>query len=113
VALQFHPEATYHMMCKWTLRGAERLTRPGAQQRPGHLGGWFQHDGRVAAWLEAFLPAWLAGRLGEAGRGAAPLHGGRAAPKPPATRCDGGQGAVAAPVSAGAAIDLALSEATP
>ena len=51
------------MMCRWTLRGAERLTRPGAQQRPGHLGGWFQHDGQVAAWLEAFLPAWLEGRL--------------------------------------------------
>jgi GMP synthase (glutamine-hydrolysing) len=64
VALQFHPEVTYHMMCKWTLKGAERLTRPGAQQRAGHLGGWFEHDGQVAAWLEAFLPAWLEGRLG-------------------------------------------------
>ena len=30
-----------------------------------HLGGWFQHDGRVAAWLDAFLPAWLEGRLPE------------------------------------------------
>ena len=46
-------------------RGAERLTRPGALSRPEHLGGWFQHDGRVAAWLEAFLPAWLEGRLAE------------------------------------------------
>ena len=57
------------MMCRWTLRGAERLTRPGAQGRPGHLEGWFQHDGRVAAWLEAFLPAWLEGRLGETAPG--------------------------------------------
>ena len=65
VALQFHPEVTYHMMCRWTHRGAERLTRPGARSRSEHLGGWFQHDGRVAAWLEAFLPAWLQGRLGE------------------------------------------------
>ena len=63
VGLQFHPEVTYHMMCRWTHRGAERLTRPGALSRPEHLGGWFQHDGRVAAWLEAFLPAWLEGRL--------------------------------------------------
>ena len=63
VGLQFHPEVTYHMMCRWTHRGAERMTRPGALSRPEHLGGWFQHDGRVAAWLEAFLPAWLAGRL--------------------------------------------------
>ncbi len=64
VGLQFHPEVTYHMMCRWTIRGAERLTRPGAQSRPLHLGGWYQHDGRVAAWLEAFLPAWMEGRLG-------------------------------------------------
>jgi GMP synthase (glutamine-hydrolysing) len=66
VGLQFHPEVTYHMMCRWTHRGAERMSRPGALSRPEHLGGWFQHDGRVAAWLEAFLPAWLAGRLAEA-----------------------------------------------
>jgi GMP synthase (glutamine-hydrolysing) len=65
VGLQFHPEVTYHMMCRWTHRGAERLTRPGALSRPEHLGGWFQHDGHVAAWLEAFLPAWLGGRLAE------------------------------------------------
>jgi GMP synthase (glutamine-hydrolysing) len=65
VGLQFHPEVTYHMMCRWTHRGAERLSRPGALSRPEHLGGWFQHDGRVAAWLEAFLPAWLQGRLAE------------------------------------------------
>ena len=66
VGIQFHPEVTYHMMCRWTIRASERLTRPGAQNRPRHLGGWFQHDGRVAAWLEAFLPAWMEGRLGEA-----------------------------------------------
>jgi GMP synthase (glutamine-hydrolysing) len=54
VGLQFHPEVTYHMICRWTHRGAERLTRPGALSRPEHLGGWFQHDGRVAAWLAAF-----------------------------------------------------------
>jgi hypothetical protein len=53
------------MMCRWTHRGAERLTRPGALSRHEHLGGWFQHDGRVAAWLEAFLPAWLEGRLSD------------------------------------------------
>ncbi len=61
VALQFHPEVTYHMMCRWTTRGHERLARPGAQPRRGHLDGWFQHDGAVADWLVAFLPDWLAG----------------------------------------------------
>jgi GMP synthase (glutamine-hydrolysing) len=65
VGLQFHPEVTYHMMCRWTHRGAERLTRPGALSGPEHLGGWFQHDRLVAAWLEAFLPAWLERRLAE------------------------------------------------
>ncbi len=72
VGLQFHPEVTYHMMCRWTIRGAERLTRPGAQSRPLHLGGWFQHDAFVAAWLAAFLPAWLEGRLGEPAEPARP-----------------------------------------
>jgi len=86
IGLQFHPEVTYHMMCRWTLRGAERLTRPGAQQRPGHLGGWFQHDGRVAAWLEAFLPAWLDKSLGApaARAPAAPLQSRPSHPQPPA-----------------------------
>jgi GMP synthase (glutamine-hydrolysing) len=61
IALQFHPEVTYHMMCRWTTRGAERLSRPGAQPRRGHLDGWFQHDGAVANWLGEFLARWLAG----------------------------------------------------
>jgi GMP synthase (glutamine-hydrolysing) len=83
VALQFHPEVTYHMMCKWTLRGAERLTRPGAQGRPGHLDGWFQHDGRVASWLEAFLPAWMESRLGETASQSHPNDvAGEASPRP-------------------------------
>src|SRR6185437_6874868 len=43
VGLQFHPEVTYHMMCRWTHSGAERLTRPGALSRPEHLGGWRSH----------------------------------------------------------------------
>ena len=63
VALQFHPEVTYQMMCRWTVRGAERLKLPGAQPRHDHLDGWRQHDPGVAAWLHAFLPAWLGGKL--------------------------------------------------
>jgi GMP synthase (glutamine-hydrolysing) len=94
VGLQFHPEVTYHMMCRWTLRGAERLTRPGAQQRPRHLGGWFQHDGRVAAWLEAFLPAWIKGRLGE------PVKASHAAPPRPLARAQAGRTTVAEPAGA-------------
>jgi GMP synthase (glutamine-hydrolysing) len=62
LAVQFHPEVTYSMMCRWTVRGAERLERPGAQPRQSHLEGWFRYDPPVAAWLDAMLPAWLAGR---------------------------------------------------
>jgi GMP synthase (glutamine-hydrolysing) len=68
VALQFHPEVTYQMMCRWTVRGAERLTLPGAQPWHAHLDGWRQYDSPVAAWCRAFLPEWLAGALPAAER---------------------------------------------
>ena len=63
VALQFHPEVTYQMMCRWTVRGAERLTLPGAQPRDWHLDGWRRYDAAVAKWSQAFLAEWLAGSL--------------------------------------------------
>ncbi len=58
-AIQFHPEVTYAMMCKWNVLGADRMGLPGA--RRGHLEGWYEHDGAVARWTEAFLGAWIAG----------------------------------------------------
>ena len=58
-AIQFHPEVTYAMMCKWNVVGAERMSLPGA--RRGHLEEWYQHDGAVARWTEAFLRAWASG----------------------------------------------------
>jgi len=75
IALQFHPEVTYQMMCRWTVRGHERLTLPGAQPRQNHLDGWFQFDGTVDRWLTAFLAAWMSNRLPEA---AAPVRQERA-----------------------------------
>lgn len=60
--LQFHPEVTYAMMCRWTVRGHERLTLPGARQREEHLEGWFVNDPPVRRWLDAFLDHWLAER---------------------------------------------------
>jgi len=63
LALQFHPEVTYAMICRWTTRGPEKLQRPGAQPRPEQLEGWFRYDHAVALWLEAMLPAWLDGAL--------------------------------------------------
>jgi GMP synthase (glutamine-hydrolysing) len=63
VGLQFHPEVTYQMMCRWTTRGHERLTRPGARPREEHLHGWFQHDGAVSNWLQSFLVSWVGDAL--------------------------------------------------
>jgi len=67
VGLQFHPEVTYQMMCRWTAKGHERLTLPGAQPRQLHLDGWLRHDAPVAKWSRAFLRQWLAGSLSPAG----------------------------------------------
>jgi len=65
VALQFHPEVTYAMMCRWTTRAAERLHLPNAQPRHRHLEEWFLHDGAVARWTESFLRQWVQGNPSE------------------------------------------------
>ena len=59
--LQFHPEVTHAMICRWTVRGHERLAAPGAQDRSRQIEGRFMHDGAVRVWLHAFLDHWLAG----------------------------------------------------
>jgi GMP synthase (glutamine-hydrolysing) len=59
--LQFHPEVTYAMMCRWTVRGAERLDAEGAWPRDRQLSDWFVYDPPLRAWVESFLDAWLAG----------------------------------------------------
>ena len=56
---QFHPEVTYAMMCRWTCRGAERMSLPGARERREHLEGWFLHDQKVARGTSDFLACWL------------------------------------------------------
>lgn len=58
--LQFHPEVTHAMMCRWTVRGHERLALPGAQDRSRQIEGRFMHDPAVRVWLSAFLDHWLA-----------------------------------------------------
>ncbi len=57
--LQFHPEVTYHMMCRWTTHGAERMAMPGALPRDRHFSDWYTHDGAVARWLNPFLRHWI------------------------------------------------------
>jgi GMP synthase (glutamine-hydrolysing) len=73
--LQFHPEVTYAMMCKWTVTGEERLGLPGAMPREMHLKGWYLHDAAVAQWLKAFLRAWVRGEAGSAQPCACPQAG--------------------------------------
>ena len=57
--LQFHPEVTHAMICRWTVRAAERLELPGAQDRRRQIEGRFLHDPSVATWLDLFLDHWL------------------------------------------------------
>ena len=64
--LQFHPEVTYAMMCRWTTRAHARLELPGAHPREAHLEGWRLHDAAVARWLDGFLRRWLAAPPGQA-----------------------------------------------
>jgi GMP synthase (glutamine-hydrolysing) len=58
--LQFHPEVTHAMLCRWTVLAAERLSLPGAQDRVRQINGRFQHDPHVSRWLHTFLDAWIA-----------------------------------------------------
>lgn len=58
-ALQFHPEVTQEMMCRWTTVGAERLRHPGAQPADAHFSGWTQYDPAVCRWLDRFLDSWI------------------------------------------------------
>jgi GMP synthase (glutamine-hydrolysing) len=57
--LQFHPEVTHAMMCRWTVRASERLALPGAQDRARQIEGRYMHDPHVARWLDVFLDHWL------------------------------------------------------
>ncbi|MEN5082895.1 glutamine amidotransferase [Bosea sp. TWI1241] len=64
--IQFHPEVTPAMMCRWSVRGHERTLLPGAQPRQMHLDGWYRYDPAVRSWLDAFLNHWLAPPAGAA-----------------------------------------------
>ena len=70
--LQFHPEVTHAMMCRWTVRAAERLKLPGAQDRARQIEGRFMYDPHVRRWLDAFLDDWLREEEAVPDRGAGP-----------------------------------------
>ena len=56
--VQFHPEVTHLMMCRWTTIAAHRLELPGAKSRTEHFDGRYQHDAKVRVWLDRFLDHW-------------------------------------------------------
>lgn len=58
-AVQFHTELTYAMMLRWSVKGAQRLSLPGAQQRTEQIEGRFLYDAAVHKWLEDFLDHWI------------------------------------------------------
>jgi GMP synthase (glutamine-hydrolysing) len=57
--LQFHPDVTYAMMCRWTTCGTDRLDMPGAHPRDQHFAGRACYDVVERAWLKHFLDGWL------------------------------------------------------
>jgi len=58
--VQFHPEVTHAMMCRWTTRGHDRMAAPGAKVRAEHFADRAVYDPAVREWLAAFLDLWLA-----------------------------------------------------
>jgi GMP synthase (glutamine-hydrolysing) len=55
IATQFHPEITREMIDRWTMHGAHRLGRPGAQPRQAHLKGWDLFNKNVDRWGRSLL----------------------------------------------------------
>lgn len=58
-AIQFHPEVTHAMMCRWTIRGQQRMELPGAKQRVAHFEDRFVFDYSMQNWLSHFIDRWL------------------------------------------------------
>ena len=59
-AIQFHPDVTHAMMCRWTIRGEHRMALPGAKQRAAHFEDRWVFDYAMQNWLASFLDHWLA-----------------------------------------------------
>ncbi len=55
IATQFHPEITREMIDRWTMHGAHRLGRPGAQPRLAHVKGWEMFNEQVDRWGRSLL----------------------------------------------------------
>ena len=55
IATQFHPEITRDMIDRWTMHGAHRLNRPGAQPRQAHVKGWELYNKQIDLWSKSLL----------------------------------------------------------
>jgi GMP synthase (glutamine-hydrolysing) len=69
-AIQFHPEVTHLMMCRWTIRGQARFELPGAKGRSEHFADRPVYDYAVRTWLAGFLDHWVACGSSDAGTSA-------------------------------------------
>lgn len=58
-AMQFHTELTLAMLCKWTVKGSERMLLPGAQNRAQQFEGRLLYDAAVSRFLDDFLNLWI------------------------------------------------------
>jgi GMP synthase (glutamine-hydrolysing) len=58
-AVQFHSELTLAMMHRWTVKGAYRMTSPGAQNKAQHMAQRPVYDAAIRQWLENFLDIWI------------------------------------------------------
>ncbi|MBI4274902.1 MAG: glutamine amidotransferase [Rhizobiales bacterium] len=56
--IQFHPEVTHAMMCRWVIRGQHRMALPGAKSRTAHFEDRWVHDYAMQNWLTSFLDHW-------------------------------------------------------
>ena len=68
-ALQFHPDVTHAMMCRWTTRGHERMALPGAKPRDAHFAERRSTTSPIRTWLATFLAGVARGRRGRRRRG--------------------------------------------
>ncbi len=57
--IQFHPEVTHAMMCRWVIRGQQRMELPGAKARAAHFEDRWVYDPAMRNWLSHFLDRWL------------------------------------------------------
>ena len=57
--IQFHPEITHHMICRWVAAVPDYLSQPGALTIEAQLHQHLQHATTVEKWLRSFLIHWL------------------------------------------------------